>query len=81
MLRIDLLRLPILNPWVIFAPLSSSILSMIPTQTRNSFFQFSDLKTGMPNGPRLTMKEIGGKLACRRSSDITVKGEPDGNLL
>jgi hypothetical protein len=39
------------------------------------------LKSIMPNGPRLTVRETGGKLACRSSSDVAVKGESDGNLL
>jgi hypothetical protein len=35
----------------------------------------------MPNGSRLTMKEIGDELAWGKSSDITMKVESDGNLL
>jgi serine/threonine protein kinase len=34
----------------------------------------------MPSGPRLTVKEIGGKLACKNSSNVRVKVESDGNL-
>jgi hypothetical protein len=39
------------------------------------------LKVIIPNVPKLAMKEISDKLACRSSSDVIVKVEYNGDLL